>query len=165
IYGDVLDWLAHQHGPVLDLYAGCGVLSLLLAQRGGEVVAVERSPAAVAVARRAMARDGHTYHLHQGDSLGLSLQMIRARARFPGAVVNPPRCGLHPRLPEALAGLGVRRLAYISCDPATMARDLGRLGGLGFHTVQVTPYDLFTHTAGIEVVARLHRPPQERLTQ
>ena len=77
--------------------------------------------------------------------------------RFPMVVANPPRAGLHRSLPAALRGLGVRRLAYISCDPATLARDLARLGQVGLVVRRITPFDLFPHTAGLEAVALLER--------
>jgi 23S rRNA (uracil1939-C5)-methyltransferase len=64
---------------------------------------------------------------------------------------------LHPRLPAQLVDLDVTRIAYISCHPATLARDLARLDGAGYRTVSVTPFDLFPQTAEMEVLARLER--------
>jgi 23S rRNA (uracil1939-C5)-methyltransferase len=80
--------------------------------------------------------------------------------RLPGVlpadvvIVNPPRGGLHPAVPEALRATPPARLIYISCDPATLARDLGRLGA-GFALAGLRCFDLFPQTAHVETVAEL----------
>ena len=70
-------------------------------------------------------------------------------------VLNPPRAGCHARVMKALDRLTshVARISYVSCDPATLARDLGRMPGLGI--VQITAYDLFPQTSHVETVAIL----------
>ena len=70
-------------------------------------------------------------------------------------VVDPPRAGLHPRVAEAIGASAVRRLVYVSCNPATSARDCALLREHGYVVEQVTPVDMFPHTWHIECVIRL----------
>ena len=70
-------------------------------------------------------------------------------------VVDPPRAGLHPRVVARIAELKPRRVVYVSCNPATLARDGRDFGAHGYGMVEVEPFDLFPHTPHIECVARL----------
>jgi 23S rRNA (uracil1939-C5)-methyltransferase len=72
-------------------------------------------------------------------------------------VVDPPRAGLTEAAAEALAGCGPRRIVYVSCDPATLARDIARLRTHGYSFVRATPVDLFPQTYHTEAVAVLDR--------
>jgi 23S rRNA (uracil1939-C5)-methyltransferase len=71
--------------------------------------------------------------------------------------VDPPRAGLHARVVARVAELTPRRVVYVSCNPATLARDLADFAGRGYALAEVTPFDLFPHTPHIECVARLER--------
>jgi 23S rRNA (uracil1939-C5)-methyltransferase len=81
--------------------------------------------------------------------------VLRELRRPELVIANPPRTGMDARVTEALARLGPSRLVYISCDPATLARDLGRLPG--FRLAGVRAFDLFPQTAHVETVALLER--------
>ena len=72
-------------------------------------------------------------------------------------VVDPPRAGLHPRVVARVAELEPNRIVYVSCNPATLARDLKDFAALGWHAAEVTPYDMFPQTPHIECVTRLER--------
>src|SRR3989454_873453 len=72
---------------------------------------------------------------------------------------DPPRAGFHPKALHALAALGPDRLVYVSCNPATLARDLGALVAGGYRLEWVQPVDIFPQTPHIEAVARLRRAP------
>jgi len=86
-----------------------------------------------------------------------------ARGERPGAprpdvvVVDPPRAGLHPRVVARVAELAPQRIVYVSCNPASLARDLKDFAALGWRPAEVTPYDMFPHTPHIECVVRLER--------
>jgi 23S rRNA (uracil1939-C5)-methyltransferase len=72
-------------------------------------------------------------------------------------VMDPPRAGLAPAVHDPLAKLGPKQIAYISCDPATLARDTKRILGNGYQLQSVTPFDLFPHTGHIECVVLMSR--------
>src|SRR5262249_6167907 len=72
-------------------------------------------------------------------------------------VVDPPRAGLHPRVVARVAELAPARIVYVSCNPATLARDLKDFAAHGWRAAEVTPYDMFPHTADVERVARPER--------
>lgn len=74
-------------------------------------------------------------------------------------VVDPPRAGLHPRVVFRVAELRPRRIVYVSCNPATLARDLKDFAANGYRLAEVTPFDMFPHTPHIECVARLEPAP------
>ena len=73
------------------------------------------------------------------------------------AVLDPPRSGCRPELLEAVAKASVKRIVYVSCDPATMARDIRILGELGYEFKEATPVDMFPNTGSVETVALLSR--------
>jgi 23S rRNA (uracil1939-C5)-methyltransferase len=72
-------------------------------------------------------------------------------------LVDPPRAGLHPRVVFRIAELAPARIVYVSCNPATLARDLKDFATHGWRLAEVTPFDMFPHTPHIECVARLER--------
>lgn len=134
---------------VFDLYAGVGLFSAFLAQAGARVVAVESSTAACA---------DFEVNLHDFDSIDLYEasveEAIPATGVHPDAVlVDPPRSGLGARVVDLLSAADIPRLVYISCDPATLARDARRLSAQGFRLESVTPIDLFPQTYHIETLS------------
>jgi 23S rRNA (uracil1939-C5)-methyltransferase len=165
LYAAVLEVARVEPGEtVLDLYCGTGTLTLLLARAagGGAAVGVESAPDAVARALQNAERNG----LPQVRFVtGEARRVLRewARGERPGAmrphlvVVDPPRAGLHPRVVARIAELEPRRIVYVSCNPATLARDLKDFAPLGYRLAQVRPFDMFPHTPHIECVAGLER--------
>jgi len=149
---------------VLDLYCGAGTLTLVFARAAGEVTGVESVPDAVERARRNAARNGVA---SARFVLGEARQVLRewARGEREGAVrpdvvvVDPPRAGLHPRVVARCAELRPRRIVYVSCNPATLARDVRDFGALGYALGEVTPVDMFPHTPHVECVTWLDRAP------
>lgn len=133
-----------------DLYAGIGDATVELCRAGAEVTSVESDPRAVAIA------------VERGP-LGPQRLVGRVEDRLrelptPDLIyTNPPRTGMDARVTEAIAASGARRIVYVSCDPATLARDLARLGAT--HRVSgVMAFDQFPQTAHVECVATLeHR--------
>lgn len=156
MWGWVEEALQPREGSLLfDLYSGVGTFALPLAQRGCEVWALEESPEAVEDARRnAIAWGEEKVHVERGrveDVLPLWLH----RQRPQGAVLDPPRAGCQRSVLAALAKARVPRLAYVSCDSATLARDLRILLDLGYRLEWVQPFNLFPRTYHIECVAAL----------
>jgi 23S rRNA (uracil1939-C5)-methyltransferase len=132
---------------VWDLYAGIGETTTVLAEAGASVESVESDSRAVAEAEsRGPAAERH---------VGRAEQVV-GRLRAPDLVVtNPPRTGMDERVTAALERAAPRRIVYISCDPATLARDITRLPG--FSLSDARAFDLFPQTAHVETVAVLDR--------
>jgi 23S rRNA (uracil1939-C5)-methyltransferase len=143
---------------VLDLYAGTGAITLLLARRARAVYGIELVPAAIEDAARNARENGITNCTFLPGEVRHLLPALLARGVRPEVVVaDPPRAGFHPKALRSLAGLGAARVVYVSCNPATLARDLGTLCASGYRVQAVQPIDMFPHTPHIEVVVRLDR--------
>jgi 23S rRNA (uracil1939-C5)-methyltransferase len=137
---------------VWDLYAGAGNLSLPLARTAARVIAVERDAGAMATARAAAASHGIENVTFYAADVENWLRLANEPPDL--AVVNPPRSGL-ARVADALAASRPRRLVYVSCNPATLARDAAALAERGYRLEQVRPVDLFPQTCRIEAVCQL----------
>jgi 23S rRNA (uracil1939-C5)-methyltransferase len=149
------EWVDRQSGPpagrrLLDLYAGAGTRALRWALAGGETVACEANTDAVKTGREAANRysvDARFVESRVGSALD---SLLPADV----VVVNPPRQGLSRRVAERLARGDAGGLAYVSCDPATLARDLGRLSE-AWRVRHVQPVDAFPQTAHVETLVWL----------
>ena len=147
---------------LLDAYTGVGTFAVLLAPYVGEVMAVEESSAAVADARENAANLPNIEFV-----LGRTESVLAGLTSRPDAVVlDPPRSGCQPQALSALVELAVPRVAYVSCDAETLARDLKVLCGGGYELDRVVPIDMFPQTHHVECVALLHwtgSPPADTL--
>jgi 23S rRNA (uracil1939-C5)-methyltransferase len=144
---------------VYDLYSGAGTIALLLAAAAREVLAFEEVPAAVADARRSAAANGvEGVRFFEGDVL---VELDRALGGAPElprpdvVVVDPPRSGLHPKVPAKLLELAPRRLIYVSCNLHNGASDIAQLIEGGYRLRRVQAVDLFPHTPHVECVLSL----------
>ena len=146
---------------VWDLYCGAGSIGLFVAPRVQRVVGFELDAAAVADARtNSRQNDVNNCHFVAGD-LKEKLREVMQKAAEPRpdvVIADPPRAGLHPEVVTALLALAPRRIIYVSCNPATLARDLALLKER-YEAAVVQPFDFFPHTPHIEVVVRLERRP------
>jgi len=143
---------------VVDLYSGTGAISLLLARRCRRVYGIEVAPAAVEDAvrnARANGIDNCTFLV--GEVRHVLPRLIAEGVRAEVVVADPPRAGFHPKALGALATLAPARVVYVSCNPATLARDLSGLVRAGYRLEWVQPVDMFPQTPHIEAVARLTR--------
>lgn len=147
---------------VLDLFAGGGAQALALAARGARVTLVEAFAPAVEAAVRAareQALDERVRAIASPAEEATS-ELRAARERFDAVLMNPPRRGLSPRLRESIAALARTQIAYVSCEPATLARDLAHLAQLGWRADEIAPFDMMPLTAEVECVALLaHAEP------
>jgi 23S rRNA (uracil1939-C5)-methyltransferase len=162
VMGDrVRRWAVEQLGDLAgcrawDLYAGVGETTALLVGRGARVESVESARLAVEEAERRGDAPGVLRHVGRAEDL-------LPRLTAPDVVVtNPPRTGMDARVVEAIRAAGPRRLAYVSCDPATLARDLSRLlsrapASPPLRVAAVRAFDLFPQTAHVETVVILER--------
>ncbi len=144
---------SHTDDRLLDLYCGAGAFALPLAAEVAEVFGVEEHPGAVADARLTAEQNNITNARFETGLVERALE--RLDQRFDAAILDPPRRGSHPRALTALLQLAPARLVYISCHPATLARDLKALTAGGYRVASVRPVDLFPQTPHIESVSVL----------
>lgn len=142
---------------VLDLYCGMGNFSLPLADRCRDICGIEGQGAAIRSARaNARANNLKNCRYSKNDVFTACRELAQRRDSFDIVICDPPRSGLN-ELTEMLPGLTRKRLLYISCDPATLCRDLGNLIGSGFILQSLCPLDMFPQTHHIETVAVLEK--------
>ncbi|HEY3817427.1 MAG TPA: pseudouridine synthase [Polyangiaceae bacterium] len=142
---------------VLDLYGGSGAIALGLAAAGASVRLVESFAPAVAQARAAAQAQGLDVEADCADVAGALRGLVESRTRFDAVAVNPPRRGMSPVAREWLARLDAPLVAYVSCDPETLARDLDHLSRLGYATATLRPLDMIPLTDEVETIAVLRR--------
>jgi 23S rRNA (uracil1939-C5)-methyltransferase len=141
-------------GQAWDLFAGVGLFARKLAEQFERVIAVESAPAAMA---------GLKHNLDGTNATAVratTLEFLRGAAkgeRPDVIVVDPPRTGLDAETTELLGRIGAPEMVYVSCDPATLARDLRALVGAGYAIERVTLADLFPQTFHLETVVKLQR--------
>jgi 23S rRNA (uracil1939-C5)-methyltransferase len=142
-----------QPGDVLlDAYCGAGLFALALAELAGEVIGVESSPSACEDFEF-NAGEQSNISLHEG-AVEQVLPALRSEGqRVDIVVLDPPRAGAGPEVIRELAALEPRRMVYVSCDPATLARDAVHLTAAGYRLVEAQPVDLFPQTFHVETVA------------
>lgn len=143
---------------VLDAYCGTGTIGLAAAGRAAQVLGVELNPAAVRDAQTNARRNGVRNVRFLCADAGACMARLAQEGAAPDVVfLDPPRAGSTPEFLRALARMGPARVVYISCDPATQARDIALLAGLGYRMERACPVDMFPHTDHIECVASLRR--------
>lgn len=147
---------------VLELYGGLGALGLALARGGALATIVDADEAAIACGTDAARAQGLTSAAFVHADVFSFLQSPRDVIPPDLVIADPPRTGLGRGVAERLAALGPARIAMVSCDPATLARDLAALTAGGYSIERITPFDLFPQTAHVEAVAWLSRAASRR---
>ena len=143
---------------LLDLYCGTGTIGLSMAAHAKQLIGVEIVEPAVEDAVRNAADNGITNaRFIAADAAQAARQLEREGVRPDVAIIDPPRKGCDETLIKTLSAMAPDRIVYVSCDPATLARDLKRFAECGYVTETVTPVDMFPRTAHVESVARLTR--------
>ena len=147
---------------VLDLYCGVGTITLAMAQAAGKVVGVEVIPQAVEDAKENAARNGiDNAEFFCGDAGQAALELEKQGIKPDVVVVDPPRKGLNADCIEALSRRAPLRFVYVSCDPATLARDVAMLKERGYRLADIIAADLFPRCAHVETVVCLTREKAE----
>jgi 23S rRNA (uracil1939-C5)-methyltransferase len=137
---------------VLDLYSGTGTIPILMSAYCREVLGIEIVESAVADARMNCRKNGVTNCTFIQGDIRQCLSQIKNRPDV--LIIDPPRVGMHKDVVKQVLELGVERIVYVSCNPATLARDIGMMGD-GYRLIEVQPVDMFPHTHHIEAVARI----------
>jgi len=143
---------------VFDLYCGVGSLTLFVADAVKQVVGIELSPVSVSKARKnAEHNKVNNCSFEIGDMKDIFTDTFITKYGKPDVIItDPPRAGMHPDVVQTLIELAVDRLVYVSCNSATMARDLAELSKV-YDIEQVQPVDMFPQTYHIETVASLRK--------
>jgi len=142
---------------VLELYCGAGNFTLSIARRVAEVAAVEGSRLSIQYGKLSAQRNGLENIRWVCSAVPAALSRLKQRReKFTRLVLDPPRAG-GKGLEAELASFGAERLIYVSCDPATLARDLGALTNHGYRLRMVQAVDLFPHSFHVETVALMTR--------
>ena len=169
---------------VLDIYCGVGTIGLYCADEAEAVVGIESVKEAVIDANRNAVINGIVNARYicgraeevlpacvkaagktDGDTAAVDEELAAQIRRADIAILDPPRAGCRPELLEAVASVGVGKIIYVSCDPATLARDVKLLGDLGYEFVEGTPVDMFPHTGHVETVVLLsHKKPDSTIS-
>lgn len=141
---------------VLDLYCGTGTITLCLAKAAGKAYGVEIIDAAIRDAKENAARNGVENAEFFCADAAQAAQAFADRAEHPDViVVDPPRKGVSPDVIEAMLRMAPKRIVYVSCDPATLARDVKLLAAGGYTLQHAEAFDLFPRCAHIESVVLL----------
>ncbi len=142
---------------VLDLYCGIGATSLLLARMGFLVTALELNPHAINLARENQARNSFPQIDFRQGNVDKLIHELLFTLKPDLVVVNPPRVGMSKEVSEALSSFEPKDIAYISCMPATLARDLKAFLHKGYKVTHCQPFDLFPQTTHVETLLYLQR--------
>lgn len=143
---------------VLDLYCGIGTITLVMARQAGRAIGAEVIPAAVEDAKANAARNEVTNAEFLCADAAQAAQTLADRGLRPDVIcVDPPRKGLAPAVIDAIVQMAPQRLVYVSCDPATLARDVKRMEEQGYVLQRAEAVDLFPRTAHVETVCLLSK--------
>ena len=142
------------HETLLDAYSGVGLFGATVGKDAGLVLGIDSSDTAIGLARRNLSGAGVAHRYITGS---ITRDIERLDAYWDVAIVDPPRKGLGERGIDAVTSAMPRRVVYVSCDPASLARDARILAGAGYSFVEATPVDMFPQTYHVEVVATFDR--------
>ena len=138
---------------IADVYCGIGTISLAIAKHVGKVIGIECVPEAIEDAKKNAALNGvGNAEFLCGLAEDVLPSLVKNGMRPDAIVIDPPRKGCEEPVLSAIAESGVRRLVYVSCNPATLARDVKILSSFGFSVQSVQPVDMFPHTQHVECV-------------
>ncbi len=163
IYRQAVEWAALEPTDVaVDLYCGAGAMTFHLAERAHTVFGIEASPIAIIDAKRNARMNGIGNTRFQAGEAGPLLAELVAHIRPAVVVLNPPRKGADEATREAIVAAAPRRIVYVSCAPATLARDLDWFAERGYGTQAVRGFDMMPQTEHVETVALLVRDADEK---
>jgi len=158
----VADWFSEAPATpdLLDLYCGVGVFGLACMKAGAaHLTGIESGRAAVSAARQNASALGlkATFHCHALGQDRVDLSRLVTAPERTACIVDPPRNGLAPGIAQTLTASGLSRIFYVSCDPATLARDLKTLLAGGYRITRAGLFDMFPRTAHFETLVELQR--------
>ena len=159
LYGKALEFAGLTGAEtVLDLYCGTGTITLCMAGKAKKVIGAEIVPAAIRDAEENAVRNhiGNA-EFFCGDAADIAAKLEKDGLRPDVITVDPPRKGLAPEVIASVAAMGPSRVVYVSCDPATLGRDVKIFAGLGYQAVRAAAVDMFPGTKHVETVVLLSK--------
>lgn len=162
LYRQITDFaLPSGGGTVLDLYCGCGTISLCLAVKADRVIGAEIIPQAVENARKNAERNGiRNAEFICADAGDAAADLLSRGLKPDVVVVDPPRKGMDAQAIKSVSAMAPRKIVYVSCNPSTLARDLARLSSFGYMAEEAAAVDMFPKTSHVETVVMLsHKNP------
>lgn len=159
LYAQVEAFLPEQNGfEAMDVYCGAGTISMVIAKRACRVTGIENVPSAVEDARRNAAMNGVANADFICADAAAALPNLIANGAKPDVIVlDPPRKGCERAVLDAIIASAAPRIIYVSCDPATLARDVSILTASGYTLQTAQPVDMFPQTAHVETIVLLQR--------
>ena len=157
LYKTALDFAElHGHETIIDAYCGTGTIGLFMARKARKVIGIEVVSSAIADAKKnACENNIRNAEFFIGDAVKV-LPRLANSIHFPDVIVtDPPRAGCDKKVLETFAAMETEKIIYVSCNPATLARDLKILDELGYRTKKIQPVDMFPFTSHIESVAQI----------
>ncbi len=143
---------------LMDLYCGTGTIGLSMAKECKELIGVEVVPEAIEDAKKNALQNGIDNARFICGDAAVAAEKLKSESVKPDVIViDPPRKGCDSALIHTIKEMSPERVVYVSCDPATLARDLKLFAEFGYETMEVTPVDMFPRTAHVETVAKLTR--------
>ncbi len=157
MYAYILGLLGSED-VVADLYCGAGTITLCAAPQTKRIYGIEIVPQAIEDAKKNAVLNGiANAEFICADCADAFGGIIKAEGRLDAVIVDPPRKGLSPSVIDDIAESGAKKLIYVSCDPATLARDAALLIEKGFYPVSIQPFDMFPQTGHVESVVLLSK--------
>ncbi len=159
LYKKAAEYACPENKNIIDLYCGAGTIGLSMAKTAKSIIGVEIVPEAVKDAEfNAKANGTKNARFICADAAKAAKTLAAENIKADVIIVDPPRKGCSKELIETIAGdFAPERVVYVSCDPATLARDIKIFSDLGYKLIEYTPVDLFPRTAHVETVALLCR--------
>lgn len=143
---------------VIDAYCGTGTITLFLARHAAKVYGIEIVEPAILDARQnAITNNVTNAEFIVGDAVDIMPRMFKQGMKPDVIVVDPPRAGCEQKVLETFVNMEPQRIVYVSCNPASLARDLAILDELGYKTLEIQPVDMFAQTFHVESVAVIER--------
>ena len=159
LYNKACEYACPENRDILDLYCGAGTIGLSMAGKAKSVIGVEIVPQAIEDAKfNAKINEISNAEFICGDATSAASELKKRNIHPETVIVDPPRKGITPELIDTIANdFSPERVVYVSCDPATLARDIKIFTENGYELKEYTPVDLFPRTSHVETVVLLSR--------
>ena len=159
LYGKALEFAGLTgEETVLDLYCGTGTITLCLAKQAKRAIGAEIVPPAIADAKENAARNGiKNAEFFCGDAADIAAKLEAEGLRPDVITVDPPRKGLAPEVIASVVAMAPKRVVYVSCDPATLGRDVKIFQELGYQPARACAVDMFPGTRHVETVVLMSK--------